>query len=184
VVDAVHRPPYIYSFNEIGSGCGMIARKAAAFMGGIGYWMGPAQFFTLSGAGIQTLPCTVWDVVFQNLNTAIDPVLDEPNTQKIRVAVNSLFGEITWYYPSTSGTGEIDSYVKYTEGLGVWDYGTLGRTAWVDQSVLGPPIGADPVTGLLYQHETSNDADLQAMQPYFQSGYFTLSEGICKHSSI
>jgi len=170
-------PPYIYSFNEIGSGCGMIARKAAAFMGGIGYWMGPAQFFTLSGAGIQTLPCTVWDVVFQNLNTAIDPVLDEPNTQKIRVAVNSLFGEITWYYPSTSGTGEIDSYVKYTEGLGVWDYGTLGRTAWVDQSVLGPPIGADPVTGLLYQHETSNDADLQAMQPYFQSGYFTLSEG-------
>ena len=170
-------PPYIYSFNEIGSGCGMIARKAAAFMGGIGYWMGPAQFFTLSGAGVQTLPCPVWDVVFQNLNTEIDQVLDEPNTQKIRVAVNSLFGEITWYYPSANGTGEIDSYVKYTEGLGIWDYGMLGRTAWVDQSVLGPPIGADPVTGLLYQHETSNDADLQAMQPYFQSGYFTLSEG-------
>lgn len=165
-------PPYIYSFNEIGSGCGMIARKAAAFSNGIGYWMGPSQFFTLSSAGVQPMFCTVWDVVFQNLN--------QDNLYKIRVAVNSLFGEITWFYPSASGTGEIDSYVKYTEGLNIWDYGTLGRTAWVDQSVLGPPIGADPVTGLLYQHETSNDADLQAMQPYFQSGYFTLSEGDLK----
>lgn len=167
-------PPFIYSFNEIGSGCGLIARKAAAFMNGIGYWMGPSQFFTLSSAGVQPLPCTVWDQVFQNLhpNTA--------NLYKIRTAVNSLFGEITWYYPSAAGTGEVDSYVKYTVPLNIWDYGSLARTAWVDQSVLGPPIGADPNTGLLYQHETSNDADLQAMQPYFQSGYYTLSEGDLK----
>lgn len=167
-------PPFIYSFNEIGSGCGLIARKAAAFMNGIGYWMGPSQFFTLSGAGVQIMTCTVWDAVFQNLHP------NPANLYKIRQAVNSLFGEITWYYPSANGTGEIDSYVKYTEPLNIWDYGILGRTAWVDQSVLGPPIGADPVTGLLYQHETSNDADLQAMQPYFQSGYFTLSEGDLK----
>jgi hypothetical protein len=173
-------PPFIYSFNEIGSGCGLIARKAAAFMGGIGYWMGPLQFFTLSSAGVQPLYCSVWDAVYQNLNANRDPVTDLPNISKIRVAVNSLFGEITWYYPSANGTGEIDSYVKYTAPLNIWDYGTLGRTAWVDQSVLGPPIGADPVTGLLYQHETSNDADLQAMQPFFQSGYFTLSEGDLK----
>lgn len=167
-------PPFIYSFNEIGSGCGLIARKAACFMNGIGYWMGPSQFFTLSSAGVQILPCTVWDVVFQNLHP------NPANLYKIRQAVNSLFGEITWYYPSASGNGEIDSYVKYTQPLNIWDYGKLARTAWVDQSVLGPPIGADPVTGLLYQHETSNDADLQAMQPYFQSGYFTLSEGDLK----
>lgn len=173
-------PPYIYSFNEIGSGCGMIARKAAAFWNGIGYWMGFLQFFSLSSAGVQILPCPVWDVVFQNLNTAADPATNVPNTQKIRVAVNSLFGEITWYYPSANGNGENDSYVKYTAPLNIWDYGTLARTAWVDQTVLGPPIGADPVTGLLFQHETSNDADSQAMQPYFQSGYFTLSEGDLK----
>jgi hypothetical protein len=61
--------------------------------------------------------------------------------------------------------------------LGVWDYGTLGRSAWVDQSVLGPPIGSDPATQLLFQHETSNDADGQAMTPFFRSGYFTISEG-------
>lgn len=168
-------PPFVYSFNEIGTGCGLISRKAAASMNGIYYWMGPKQFFTLGGSGVLPLPCPVWDAVFQNLNTGI--VAGIPNTQKIRVAVNSLFGEIQWFYPSANGNGENDSYVKYNVQLNVWDYGTLARTAWVDQSVLGPPIGADPSMLLLYQHETSNDADGQAMSPFFQSGYFTLNEG-------
>jgi hypothetical protein len=111
----------------------------------------------------------VWDVVFQNLNQA--------NLAKIRVAVNSRFGEIQWFYPSANGTGEVDSYVKYNVYMGVWDYGSLARTAWVDQSVLGPPIGADPASLYLYQHETSNDADGVAMLPFFQTGYFALGEG-------
>jgi hypothetical protein len=147
-------------------------------MNGVGYWMGPSQFFTLGASGVLTLPCQVWDAVYQNLDQGTDSVTGVPNVQKIRVAVNSLFGEIQWFYPSvTGGTGEIDSYVKYNVNLNVWDYGTLGRTAWVDQSVLGPPIGADPSTMLLFQHETSNDADGQAMSPYFQTGYFAIADG-------
>lgn len=162
--------PFVYSFNEIGTGCGLIGRKAAASVNGIYYWMGPSQFYTLSGEGVQPLACSVWDVVFQNL--------DQNNLQKIRVAVNSRFGEIQWFYPSKlGGTGEVDSYVKYNVYLGVWDFGTLGRSAWVDQSVLGPPIGADPTTLLLQQHETSNDADGVAMLPFFQSGYYALDDG-------
>jgi hypothetical protein len=162
--------PYVYSFNEIGAGCGLIARKAAASINGIYYWMGPSQFYSLSSAAVQPIPCSVWDAIFQNL--------DQSNLQKIRVAVNSRFGEIQWFYPSVlGGTGEVDSYVKYNIYLNVWDYGILGRTAWVDQSVLGPPIGADPTTLLLYQHETSNDADGAAMASSFQTGYYTLQEG-------
>ena len=57
-----------------------------------------------------------------------------------------------------------------------WDYGTLSRSAWIDQSVIGPPIGADPTTGYIYQHETSNDADGQAMLSSFQTGYFQVNE--------
>jgi hypothetical protein len=168
-------PPYVYSFNEVGSGCGLIGRKAAAAYEGIYYWMGPKQFFTLSSSGVQILTCTVWDVVYQNLN---------PNTnyyQNIRVAVNSLYGEISWFYPSAaSPNGENDSYVKYTVQLGIWDYGSLARSAWIDQSVLGPPIGADPANLYLYQHETSNDADGTAMLPSFTSGYFAIGEGDVK----
>lgn len=170
-------PPYVYSFNEIGTGCGSIARKALAFVNGIGYWMGPSQFYSLSASGVQPIPCSVWDVVYQNLNTSIDPATGEPNTQKIRVAVNSRFGEIQWFYPSANGNGEVDSYVKYNIYLNVWDYGSLGRTAWVDQSVLGPPIGADPNALMLYQHETSNDAAGVAMNSYVQTGYYAIGEG-------
>src|SRR5882672_9952193 len=164
-------PPFVYSFNEIGTGCGLIARKAAAFFNGIGYWMGYSQFYRLSANGVEIMPCSVWDVVFQNI--------DRANVRKIRVAVNSLFGEIQWFYPSLSGGGEVDSYVKFNPYVngGVWDFGLLGRTAWVDQSVLGPPVGADPTTLYLYQHETSNDADGQAMNPSFQTGYYAIAEG-------
>lgn len=166
-------PPYVYSFNEIGSGCGLIARKAAAFINGVGYWMGPSQFFTLSSAGVQPLPCSVWDIVFQNLNPSY--------LTNIRIAVNSRFNEIQWFYPSTSSTsGENDSYVKYNITLGVWDYGSLGRSAWIDQSILGPPIGADPNSLYLYQHETSNDADGTAMNSYLQTGYYAIGEADVK----
>lgn len=163
--------PYVYGFNQVGTGCGLIARKAAASLLGIYFWMSSSyQFFTYSGDGIQPLPCDVWDQVFQNL--------DKNNLQKIRVAVNSRFGEIQWFYPSiTGGTGEVDSYVKYNTWLGKWDVGQLARTAWIDQSVLGPPIGADPTTLLLQQHEMSNDADGVAMDSSFQTGYFAIEDG-------
>jgi hypothetical protein len=170
-------PPYVYSFNEIGAGCGLMSRKAAAAVNGIYYWMGPSQFYSLSSYGVQPIPCPVWDVIFQNLNTAIDPSTGVSNTQKIRVAVNSRFGEIQWFYPSKNGTGEVDSYVKFSIYLNIWDYGSLARTAWVDQSVLGPPIGADPTTLYLYQHETSNDADGAPLVASFQSGYYAVAEG-------
>jgi hypothetical protein len=112
----------------------------------------------------------VWDAVFQDLDT--------DNLDKITAAANSQFSEFTWYYPSLSGgTGEPDKYVKVniSEGF-VWDYGTLSRTAWTDQSVLGQAIGTTP-NGIIYQHETSNDADGQPMNPWFQTGWFVIAEG-------
>ena len=164
--------PYIYSFNEIGTGCGLIGRKAAASINGMVYWMGASQFFMLSANGVEPVACPVWDVIFQDLDTT--------NTNKIRVAVNSRFGEISWYYPTISSGGEVNAYVKYNVYLKVWDFGTLGRSAWVDQSVLGPPIGADPTTKYIYQHETSTDADGQPLLASFTTGYFALSEADLK----
>jgi hypothetical protein len=160
--------PYIYQFNEIGTGCGLIASKAATSMGGAVFWMGQSQFYMLAGNGVQTIQCPIWDVIFQDLDT--------DNAHKIRVAPNSQFNEVTWYYPTKSNGGEINAYVKYNVTLNQWDFGTLSRTAWINQSVLGPPIGATP-EGLIYQHETSPDADGQPMSSSFQTGYFALSEG-------
>jgi hypothetical protein len=165
-------PPYVYGFNEIATGCGLIARKAVAAISGTVYWMGQSQFFSISGSGVQPVPCPVWDVIFQDLDTS--------NLDKIRVAVNSLFGEISWFYPNLSSGGENNSYVKYNVYLNCWDYGTMSRTAWSDQSVLGKPIGADPVSGYLYQHETSPNADGVAMNSFFRTGYFAMTEADIK----
>ena len=163
-------PPFVYGFNKIGSNCGAISRHCTGQLNGAIYWMSQKQFFMSMGSGPQTIPCPVWDVIFQNINTSY--------LYKVTCGVNSQFNEVTWYYPSASST-ENDSYVKYNTVLQQWDYGSLGRTAWIDQSVLGPPIGAGTDT-YLYQHEIGNDAangtQTTAMLSSFQTGYFQLNE--------
>jgi hypothetical protein len=134
--------------------------------------MGPSQFFSLTANGVTPVPCPIWDVIFQNLDTT--------KLDKIRVAVNSRFGEISWYYPTTTGNGEVTNYVKLNVYLNVWDFGALGRSAWLDQSVLGPPIGADPSNSYLYQHETSTDAAGQPLLASFTTGYWATSEADVK----
>ena len=171
-------PPYVYQFNELGTGCGLIGRKAAANVAGVVYWMGQSQFYRLAGNGIEPIKCPIWDVVFQDLDTS--------NLDRIRVAPNSRFGEIAWHFPTIGNGGENNGYVKYNFVLDQWDYGFnsaanpyVSRTAWINESVLGPPIGAG-LNKYIYQHETSPDADGVAMDSYFQTGYFVLSDADVK----
>jgi hypothetical protein len=166
-------PPYVYQFNELGTGCGLIGRKAATSVNGVVYWMGPSQFFRLAGSGVEPIRCPIWDVIFQDLDTSPEAL------NKIRVAPNSRFGEISWFYPTRSNGGEVSHYVKYNFLIDQWDFGTLARTAWINESVLGPPIGAAP-DRFIYQHETSTDADGQPINASFQTGYFALSEADVK----
>ncbi len=164
--------PYVYGFNELAAGCGLIAPKAAGVLGGDVYWMSQSQFFTIVNGSPQILPCSVWDVVFQNLDTA--------NYASIRCAPNSRFSEIAWYYPTVGSNGVNTNYVKYNQVLNCWDFGVLGRSAWVDQSVLGAPIGTDAVTNMVYQHETSTSYPGTTSVPQFTTGWFALAEGDLK----
>lgn len=160
--------PYIYSFNEIGIGCGLISNKAVNSMNGVVYWMSQSQFYRLAGSGPEPIFCPVWDVIFQDLDT--------DNLDKIRVAPNSRFGEISWFYPTKSSGGEVNAYVKYNIYLNCWDFGTVGRTAWINQSVLGPPIGAGP-DRYIYQHEMGYNDGNNPMDSWFLTGYTELSDG-------
>lgn len=160
--------PLVYGFNLIASGCGLIAMRAAGILSGNVYWMSQNEFFVANGTTVQVLPCTVWDIVFRNLNFF--------QKDKITCAVNSYFNEISWYFPSLSGLGENDTYVKFNAVDQTWDYGALPRTAWFDQSVYGPPMGTDSAS-LIQQHETSPDADGIAMLPSATTGWFRISEG-------
>lgn len=163
--------PLIWSFNEIGTGCGLIGRKAAASLSGTTYWMSQSQFFSVSQAGVQSIPCAVWDVIFQDI--------DFDYSENVICATNARFSEVSWFYPTTGSGGVPTKYVKYNTILGQWDFGELTRTAWIDQSIFGPPIGAGG-DRVIYQHEIGEDADMSAINAYVQTGYFALSDGDLK----
>lgn len=165
--------PNVFGFSKIMTGCGLIGSHAAGLLGNTVYWMSQQQFFSMSAGGAPTpMPCTVWDYIFQNLDTA--------NAYKVRIAPNSQFGTIAWHFPSISGgSGENDSFVEFNAVEGEWttgQYPTTGRSAWIDQSVLGPPIGGAP-NQVIYQHEIGYDGDGAALNPIFRTGYFYLGEG-------
>jgi hypothetical protein len=163
--------PLVWSFNEIGTGCGLIGKKAAATLSGTIYWMSQSQFFSLGGGGVSPIPCPIWDVIFQDI--------DEENVDHVVCATNARFGEVTWYYPTIGSGGIPTKYVKLNTLLGQWDFGELTRTAWIDQSVLGPPMGAGE-DRVVYQHEVTQDADGTPINAYIQTGYFALQDGDLK----
>jgi len=164
-------PPETFGFNQIGAGMGAVSSHAVQKLRGSVFWMGRTNFYSYTGAGAAVIPCPVWDAVFQNINTSY--------LQNVRAMPNTPFNECGWLYPSTaSSSGECDSYVKMniTEPGAPWDYGPLQRSAWIDQSILGMPIGAQS-NGTIYLHETGNDADGNPLVSSFTTGYFYLGEG-------
>lgn len=162
--------PFVYSFNMIAQNCGLIATKAAVLLAGDAYWPSRSGFFKYNSGSVNPLQCPVFDNVFNNI--------DYSNVDKSFMAGNSLFNEWMYFFPSASGgTGEIDSYVKYNVLENLWDYGSLVRTCWTDQNILGPPIGVDG-NGIIQQHEQGCDANGSAMtNVYVESGYVDISDG-------
>lgn len=164
-------PPNVFGFNKIGAGAGAISSHAVQQLRGNVYWMGNNNFYSLTGNGCAVLPCSVWDFVFQNINTNF--------TQNVRAMPNTPFNECGWLFPSAaSANGECDSYVKMniTEPNAPWDYGALARSAWIDEGALGMPISTTP-TGNIYLQESGNDAAGGALAASFTTGYFMIGEG-------
>lgn len=162
------QPPFIFGFSKIASGCDLIASRAAGIFQSMIYWVSNNNFFLFNGSNVQIIPCPVWDKFFLTL--------DRTQKDKIHIAVNSWHAEITWFFPSLSGGGEVDSYVKYNARESLWDYGALSRTCWHDDNPLGAPMGVD-AAGLIQQHEQGFDADGQPMLPFIQSGFMSISDG-------
>lgn len=163
--------PNVYGFNKIGAGAGAASSHAVQQLRGGVHWMGASNFYRYAGSGVEVVACPVWDAVFQNINTAF--------LHNVRAMPNTPFNEVGYLYPSlASVSGENDSYVKYniTEPGTPWDYGLLARSAWIDQNVFGPPIAAIP-GGVIYQHETGNNAAGQPMAWSYTTGYFKIAEG-------
>jgi len=127
-------PPFTFSFQQVGTNCGLIGKNAAVEVDGAAYWMSENGFFRYTGK-LESLPCLVEDHVFDDINTI--------PKQHINAGLNNLFGEIMWFYPN-SGSGTVNRMVAYnyldsTPQRPVWTTGTLARSAWQDSAVFGKP---------------------------------------------
>ena len=127
-------PPFTFSFQQVGTNCGLIAQNAAVEVDGAAYWMSDNGFFRYTGK-LESLPCLVEDFVYDDIN--LTP------RQHINAGLNNLFGEIMWFYPS-SGSGTVNRVVTYnyldsSNERPVWTTGTLARSTWQDSAVFGKP---------------------------------------------
>lgn len=85
-------PPLIYGFTVVGTGCGLIAPKAIATLGRTTVWQSEKNFWRWGDTGAQILPCSVWDFIFDDL--------DSVNINKCFAASNSTTNEIAFFFPS------------------------------------------------------------------------------------
>jgi hypothetical protein len=190
-------PPFTFSFQQVGTNCGLIGQNAAVEVDGTAYWMSENGFFRYTGK-LESLPCLVEDHVFDDINVI--------PKQHINAGLNNLFGEVIWFYPN-SGSGVVNRMVAYnyldsSPERPVWTTGTLARTAWQDSAVFGKPhatqynesaetadtdtnyvFGNQDGTSTYYEHETGlnqvKEGQTTAITANIESGSFDIgSQGL------
>lgn len=156
----------IFQLQEIADNISIIGPRACISANNVTYWMGTDKFYAYTGA-VQTLPCTLRNYIFQDLNYN--------QTEQIICGTNEGFHEIWWFYPS-SNSQVVDKYVVYNYLEQIWYYGTMGRTAWLDSPLREYPqaVGYE---NILFDHERGVDANGTAMDSYIQSSDFDLQDG-------
>jgi hypothetical protein len=158
-----------YSWDQVGTGCGLIARGAVVSAGDFAVWWSYSGF-CLFDSSFRQIPCEEWEYVRANLNTA--------QRSKISAHHNSDFNELVWDYPSQTST-ENNSYLVWhyptaADPRSFWYHGQRSRTASIGPGVFANPISVDP-DGDVYDHEVGGMYD--GATPYFQTGPLEMGEG-------
>ena len=161
----------VFALQEIGDNLSIIGPRAVTVVNNMTFWMGRDKFYVYTGR-VETLPCTLRNHVFQNIN--YDQV------DQIICGTNEGWNEVWWMYP-TANSQVNNAYVIYNHLERIWYYGTIERSAWLDSPLRDYPQAAayDSTTGLsyLYDHERGTNDDALPMTAYIQSSDFDLMDG-------
>jgi len=183
--------PFTFSFEQVGTNCGLFGKNACMEVDGSAYWMSENGFFTYDGQ-LASMPCLVEDYVYDSIN--------DTSRDLINCGLNNLFGEINWFYPSEA-SDEVDRVVTYnyldsSAKQPIWTTGSLARTAWQDSAVFNRPhatyYGSNDnasfdVTGntqgstIYYSQETGTDQVTAgnistAIPAFIESGDFDITQ--------
>ena len=183
--------PFTFAFSQVGTNCGLVGQNACVEVDGSAYWMSENGFFRYAGK-LESLPCLVEDHVYNDINL-------ESGNQMVSAGLNNLFGEVMWFYP-TSSSSVVNRMVAYnyfdsSPQRPVWTVGTLARTMWQDSAVFGSPhateydaandtsfdvVGNTEGRTTYYQHETGTDqvrgGATTAILANISSGDFDISQ--------
>jgi len=126
--------PFTFSFEQVGTNCGLLGKNANIEVDGTAYWMSENGFFAYDGQ-LKSVPCLVEDTVYDDINST--------SRDLINCGLNNLFGEISWFY-CTAASDAINRVVTYnyldsTVKRPIWTTGTLPRAAWQDSAVFNKP---------------------------------------------
>jgi hypothetical protein len=187
--------PFTFAFAQVGTNCGLVGQNACVEVDGAAYWMSENGFFRYAGK-LESLPCLVEDHVYDDINL-------ESGNQMVSAGLNNLFGEVMWFYP-TSSSSVVNRMVAYnyfdsSPKRPVWTNGTLARTMWEDSAVFGNPhaleynaavdtsfdvVGNTEGSSIYYQHETGTDqvkgGATTAIVASIESGDFDISQRIIR----
>ena len=149
--------PFTFAYEQVGNNCGLIGMNAAAEVDGAAYWMSENGFFRFTGK-LESMDCLVEDYVYNDLNTT--------SNQLIYCGINNLFGEVMWFYP-TSTSNVVDrsvvySYLDSTPQRPIWYTNAstiLRRTTWQDSSVFGLPHASEYDAGVDTSFDVTGNTD-------------------------
>ena len=167
-------PPVVWSTQLLGDNISIIGPNAAIIASGVVYWMGVDKFYKYDGR-VQTLRCDLRQYIFQDINLSQAP--------QVFAGTNEGFNEVWWFYCSAN-SNTIDKYVTYNyfenNGEGVWAYGSMARTAWLDSGLRDYPLAATYSYNLV-NHEQGNDDNETAtplpIEALISSAEFDIDDG-------
>lgn len=162
--------PYIYSFERIGTNCGLISPMSFATFAGRCAWLGREGFWLYEGGQIKPLPCDVSAWVFDDM--------DKPASQLYAFASdNGLFNEI-WFWFCADDSPSPNRYAIWNYAENWWSIGEMSRTAAMRAGVYPRPIAAG-VDNYLYEHETGwTDAGAPLVgERYAETGALNIRNG-------
>ena len=115
----------VFSLNELSDNISILSPRSVVVINNTAYWFGHDKFYAYTGR-VETLPCTIRNHVFQNLNYS--------QADQIVSGSNEGWNEVWWFYP-TADSQINNAYVIYNHLEKIWYYGTIDRTAWSDSSL-------------------------------------------------
>lgn len=146
------------------------SQNAASFSDGVTYWMGLDSFYVYDGT-VKNLPCDLKRHVFNDIN--------HEQIEQVFAGTNEGFDEVWWFYPSASST-TVDKYVVYNHAQGIWYFGSLARSAWLDTGIRQFPVAATYSNNLVTHEDGVDDNESgtrAAITAFITSGEFDIDDG-------